>query len=448
MSLQVVLIIGKDPGWASALMEKLAGESLVECLHLEKLEEARQLIDAVLPDLILLFADSLEAAGEDVNTFCRQIRERAFTDVGESKPVVVVQTDSPKEDKRIQYLLDGADDTLSSHLSPEELRVRVLVQLRRNIDTLSNNITLLPGLDLASKVIQRKINLQRLYPEMAWAVLLIELDNFDVYNEIYGYLAGNQALRTFAVMLANLVMAPDLIGHSAETDTFIVITSPDRAEKLSRLVCKQFAEVSPNFYSDKDRKRGYVVAVDEGRVSRRVPLLTVSIGVVNSETAQYESYKAAFTAGMDMKALARMSSGNTWVSDKFKLTGAKTVEEQPATPHILVVESDAALAFLLKTTLEMQHYEVEAVGTPKEALEAMAAVPAQLVLMDALLNDEESGWELCEAIKAQYPYATVIFMSTIHDRERALSAGADLYLPKPFELIALFSSIDRVLKVR
>ncbi len=446
MSLQVVLIIGKDPGWASGLMDKLAEESLVECLHLEKLEEGARLIDAVLPDLILLFSDSLEDSGENVNEFCQQLRERAFSDIGESKPVVIVQTGTTDESKRIQYLLDGADDTLSTHLSPEELRVRVLVQLRRNIDTLSNNVTLLPGLELASKVLQRKINLQRLYPDTSWSMILVELDHFEVYNEVYGYLAGNQVLRTFGVMLSNIIMAPDLIGHSSETDTFIIITSTDRAEKLCRLMSRQFEDMAPNFYSSKDKKRGYIVSVDDNKVSRRVPLLSVSAGIINSETHQYESYKAAFTAGMDMKALARMSPGNTWTSDKLKLTGAKVTGKTEVQKNILAIESDAALAFLLKTTLEMQKYEVDAVGTPIEALAVMEKKHINLVLMDALLNDEESGWELCENIKNKYPDTTVIFISTVHDRERALSAGADLYLPKPFELVSLFTSVDRVLK--
>ena len=446
MSLQVVLMIGKDPGWASALMDKLASESLVECLHLDTLSEASQLIDAVLPDLILLFADSLESDGEDVNVFCRQLREHAFSEAAESKPVVVVQTGTNKEEKRIQYLLDGADDTLSSELSPEELRVRVLVQLRRNIDTLSNNVTLLPGLELASKVLQRKINLQRMYPnDMPWAMLLVELDSLEVYNEVYGYLAGNQVLRTFGVMLANMIMAPDLIGHSSETDTFIIISVPERAEKLATALSAQFKDVAPNFYSDKDRKRGYIVAVDDNRVSRRVPLMTVSMGIINSETAQHESYKAAIASGMEMKALARRTPGNTWVSDKFKLTGS-TTKAPKETQHILVIESDAALAFLLKTTLEMQQYEVDAVSSPDEALEILGQRKVSLVLMDAVLNDEQVGWGLCETIKAKYPEITVIFISTVHDRDLALRSGADLYLPKPFELVSLFTSVDRVLK--
>ncbi len=446
MSLQVVMIVGEETESAANLMEKLSEESLLECIHLNTLEESKNLIDAVIPDLILLFADSLEAKDEDVNDFCKTLRERTLTEQTESKPVVIVQTDATVEEKRIQYLLDGADDTLATDLSPEELRVRILVQLRRNINTLSNNITLLPGLELASKVLQRKINLKKLYTDASWSLLLIELDQFEIYNEVYGFFGGNQVLRTFAVMLSNLVASPDLIGHSSETDTFIIISTPDRSEKLARLLCRQFNDVAPNFYSEKDKKRGYIVAMDEHKVSRRVPLISLSMGIINSETQNYDSYKAAFNAAMEMKTMARLSTGNHWVSDKFKLTGSKTSTPEELVKRILVVESDAALAFLLKTTLEMQHYEVNAVATFDEAVSALEEQCAHLVLMDAIINEEEKGWALCETVKSNHPNTTVIFISTVHDRDRALSVGADLYLPKPFELVSLFTSIDRTLK--
>ena len=40
----------------------------------------------------------------------------------------------------------------------------------------------------------------------------------------------------------------------------------------------------------------------------------------------------------------------------------------------------------------------------------------------------------------------IISISTLHDREKSLSAGADVYLPKPFELSSLFNWVDYFLK--
>ena len=453
MSLQVVLLIGKEPEIAPALFEKLSEESLVECLYLEDFSQTQALMEDSLPDLILLFADALEAAEENVYEFCMNLREQSTIVQGEYRPVLVIQTASQDEEKRIQYLLHGADDTLSSSLSTDELGIRLLVHLRRNLDILSNTQTRLPGLKLCSKLLQRQINRHRAAmaagvedaADTGWALMLIELDHFDVYGEVYGELARTQVVKTFGAMLRTLVVSPDFIGHSSETDTFIVISHPDRVEKIAALLCQQFDSVVPNFYSEKDKKQGYIISVSDSKASRRVPLLSLSIGIATHIAQPVETYKAAFNACNEMRMLAQATPGNHWVSDRLKLSGSKTAVSA-AIPSVLVIESDAALAFLLKTTLEMQHYQVDAVSNPSDAIEMSNGRTIDLVLMDAVLNGENTGWELCRTLKAKHPNTNVIFISTVHDRDKALSAGADLYLPKPFELVSLFSWIDRLLK--
>lgn len=453
MSLQVVLMIGDDPGWSSSLMARLSNESLVECLHLPQLapecDDALRMMDAVLPDLILIFADSLEEQGADVNRFCRRLRERALQEITESKPVVVVHSNAPDEAKRIQYMLDGADDTFSGSMSPEELRVRLLVQLRRNIDMQSNSITLLPGLELAGKTLQRRINLQKVYPQEQWALMAIEMVGFDVYNDVYGYLAGNQVLRAVGMMLNSLIVAPDLVAHSSETDTFLIVSTPDRIEKLAKLIIRQFEDTAPTFYSDTDKKRGYLMRIDDHRASRRVPLMHLAMGIAKGMAGSipYETHKAALTAAMDLKAMARHNAKSHWVSDTLKLTGSSNTHFRipTAIPEIVVIESDEAMAYLLKTTLEMQHYNVTTAHTVEQAWQVIRQKQPTLVLMDALINEVEVGWQLCTDIKHHAPNTHIVFLSSIHDREKALSAGADLYLPKPFEMLSLFSSVDSLL---
>jgi DNA-binding response OmpR family regulator len=148
--------------------------------------------------------------------------------------------------------------------------------------------------------------------------------------------------------------------------------------------------------------------------------------------------------------MAVPAEGSSWVSDHIKLTGepcgSGLSKDLPVQSRILVIESDAALAFLLKTTLEMQGYVVDTVSTSQDALGLMDLHAVHLVLMDALINDEETGWELCRVLKARCAALRIVFTSTVHNREKALDAGADLYLPKPFELVTLFLWIERLLK--
>lgn len=435
MSLQLVLMIGNDPGKIQALKEALVEEAIVGCEVLDSLQNAPAVIENLLPDLVLVFSDVLESSGENVNQFCLDLREAST----EYRPVLVIHTSTVDEMKRIDYLRDGADDTLSTLLSVEELRIRLLVHLRRNLDVLSNRVTRVPGLLLSAKYLQRKINLNE-----PWAFLIVELDHFDVYTEVYGYIPGDQVLRTFAAILGAIVLPPDFIGH-VETNIFSIVTHPEKAEKIAALLCRQFETVSPNFYSEKDKKRGYIISVVDEKVSRRVRLLSLSIGVVSSQTHPYDSYVVAYNGAIVMKNLAKIKGGNTWVSERFQLTGTQTVVESEKT-SLLIVESDAALAFLLQTTLEMEGYDVDAVSNAQEARDFLSSKPYKMVLLDSLLNGEALGFELCEEIKIHYPNVFIIFLSTLHDRDQALGAGADLYIPKPFELVPLFTWIHRLMK--
>jgi DNA-binding response OmpR family regulator len=440
---QVILFVGKPAGESMpVLLEGFGHESMLTLLQCERLghqgEQVAPLLETALPDLICVFADELEFVGEDVLAFCGQLREQGM----KYRPVLVVQSDG-EEQKRIQYLIQGADDILGPNLSLEEFRIRLLVHLRRNLDFAANEVSQLPGLQFTSKVVQRRMNQQT-----PVALLTIELDHFDVYSEVYGDLPSRQVLKTFAAMLGRIVLMPDFISHSDENH-FVLATHPDKADKIAALVCRQFETVAPNFYSEKDRKQGYMVSVISGNISRRVPLLSVSIGIASTETQPFDSFMSLFNASQQMKALARMKPGSSWQSDRLRLAGSGHIPHLESQSGILVMETDAALAYLLKTTLEMEGYAVEVTSSPEDARLKLADVNQagryQLVILDALVNEEETGLQLAGEIHQQYPNIRLICASSLHNRQRVLQAGVDLYLPRPFELSSLFSWIHRLL---
>jgi DNA-binding response OmpR family regulator len=438
---QVILFVGRPP--EESLEDLTVGfqqEAMVTSFHCPALggecEAAGGVIGDTLPDLICLFADDLEAQGEDVLSFCAGLREQNL----KYRPILIVQSGAAEE-KRIQYLIQGADDILPSTLSLEEFKIRLLVHLRRNIEGAVNESTRLPGLHFASRVIQRRLNRQE-----AVALLVVELDHFDTYGEVYGELPSRQVLKTFAALLSRLVVVPDFISHTDE-DHFLIVTHPDKAEKLASLLCRQFETVSPNLYSEKDRKQGYMISVVSDNISRRVSLMSLSIGIVSTQTQPFDSFTALFNAAQQMKTMARMVPGCSWQSDRLRLSGSP-VKLTKQKPGILVLETDAALAYLLKTTLEMEGYEVDVVSGLDDARSILSErqQALNLVILDALLNSEETGLLLLAEIHDRYPEVNIICTSSLHNRQRVLQAGADLYLPKPFELSSLFSWIHRLLQ--
>lgn len=436
MTFQLVQLIGKPPDeLIDVLRQELNQEALVQAVETPSIQEAQAVLPSVLPDLVVFFIDSLE---ENVSPFCQQIRAQ----MTEHRPIIVVSSAQASKDQRIEYFLSGADDYLTTDIESEEFAVRLLVHLRRNVELLSNSQTRLPGLSLFSRLIQRKINL-----DLPWAFLLIELNNFAVYNEVYGRIPSEQILKTLAALLKSLILPPDIVGQT-DAETFLILTTPDKAERIADQMCRQFDEVVTNFYSEKDQKRGYIISVVNEQISQRVPFVCLSIGVVTSENTLFKSYMSVFNSSIELKNLAKGKYGSNWASERIKLTGQVVEEPERLRKRILIVESDAALAFLLKSTLEMQGYQTETYISHAEAKASLEQERADLLLMDPAAHGTTSGWELCQWVRQQesLKQISIICISSIHDREKALSAGADLYLPKPFEISSLFTWVDRYLK--
>jgi DNA-binding response OmpR family regulator len=440
MSLQFVLLVGKDPNTLDRMQALLAEETIIDCVSITSLQESLTAITSNLPDLVLLQADELEAHGENVGEFCMYLRDQFF----EQRPVLVVQTGTMDAEQRIAYLVNGADDILTAHLADEELRIRLLVHLRRNLDLLSNRISRLPGQELFAKIMQRRINRHQ-----PWGLLMLQLNQFDPYQEVYGRHTAEQVLKTIGGLFGSLVLPPDFVGH-IEDGLFAVVTHAENAEKVAQQLCRQFDRVVSHFYAEPDQQQGYVITLSGDGIYRRVGFMTLSIGVTTAAYLVTEMYQAAVHKALEMKNLAKLqlTRKSHWTSERLRLSG----QSQPGVfganrqPHLLVIEEDAALGYLLKTTLEMQHYAVDISCDLSEIQDLLNYKRFDLVVLDSVLNQEAHSWQLCGHIKAEYPETAVVFMSTEHERERALSAGADFYFPKPFELITLLNWVDRYFK--
>jgi two-component system phosphate regulon response regulator PhoB len=119
-------------------------------------------------------------------------------------------------------------------------------------------------------------------------------------------------------------------------------------------------------------------------------------------------------------------------------------------PRILVVEDEAALAYLLVYNLEAEGYQVEHVDNGDEAELRIAETPPDLVILDWMLPGV-SGLEICRRLRSRegardMPVIMLTARGEENERVRGLSVGADDYVVKPFSTPELMARVRALLR--
>lgn len=111
--------------------------------------------------------------------------------------------------------------------------------------------------------------------------------------------------------------------------------------------------------------------------------------------------------------------------------------------RILVVEDDMVIASQLAKALERERYQVDVVRDGVSGEHQARAENYSLIVLDIMLP-ERDGWTVCENLrrsKIRTPILMLTARDDVDDRVRGLDAGADDYLPKPFDLRELMARI-------
>ena len=116
-------------------------------------------------------------------------------------------------------------------------------------------------------------------------------------------------------------------------------------------------------------------------------------------------------------------------------------------PRILVVDDEADLRRTLEVNLTARGFEVEVVGTGEHAIDAIGRELPDLVVLDLGLPGI-SGVEVIESVRAWNPVPIIVLSARESEQEkvRALDAGADDYVTKPFGVDELLARIRAALR--
>jgi len=238
--------------------------------------EALELVVQDQPDIILLDVMMPDMSGYEV---CQQVRRIPFKG---NIPIILLTALNETGDK-IRGIKAGADDYITKPFNAQELLARLKMHLRRAWrDLQANPLTNLPGNRAIDLALRRRIALQT-----SLAVCYIDLDNFKGFNDRYGFIAGDKVLLAIADCVINGVqkcgdIMEDFVGHEGGDD-FVVLTVPERAEKIAQAIISCFDQVAPTFYDEEDRRKGYMIGHDRRGNVVAIPIISVSVAIVTNK---------------------------------------------------------------------------------------------------------------------------------------------------------------------
>ena len=415
--LSYVLIIDKRKE-LSVKYKKSIDDEQTSAVIARTLKDAVALVQESEPDLIII-SDSID---EDLSSFCEKMRTLTYN----TRPTIIALSKSADTSDRIKVLASGADDFLSEPVNIQEFKMRIKAHLRRDIESNLNNVTLLPNKKYVYKAIRRL-----LHSENKLAILLAGIENLDNYKSVYSDIAGDKLLQTFAAITKSALDANDFLGQ-LDDKNFVIITNPYSAEKMAAFLTFAFDTVTPKFYSEQDARRGYTLLDGDRKAGMRANFVSVLIGGILDNYESISGVDGLLEKLFAIKKIARIPSGSNYAIDRIKLTGENSVIIPEINRSVYISEPDEALALLLRTTLELQGYEI---------CETLDNKPG-IVILDS--EDDMSGLKVCKDLKANLNFVNtkIIVTSTVHDKSAILNAGADLYLPKPYEISDLIRWIE------
>ena len=250
------------------------------------------------------------AAADDCWAACLRLKSDSYTGV---VPCIVVVGTDPADFR--EAFEAGADEVVRTTDTSGEIVTRLDALLRRSDRDLTvHPSTRLPGAVEIEADVQRRLGTQE-----PFAMCYADLDHFKEFNDRYSYYDGDRVIRILARILHDVVKGVvgerGFVGHIGGDD-FIFVIPVDRITEICEEIVFVFDTLIPFQYSDQDRRAGYFFGKDRRGQLHRVPLMTVSIGVVTNERRHFTHAAQVSELATEMKSYAKTLPGSVFSIDR------------------------------------------------------------------------------------------------------------------------------------
>ena len=264
-----------------------------------------------IPFLIIINEDSID---RDVAELCRKIR----TDEDNKITPIIVVSSNIERNHRLDVLRESVEYYIKKPVDTDYLYYTVknlnrLLNINRRISPLTG----LPG----NVQIHTELK-KRLSNKEDFSVLYLDLDNFKAYNDVYGFLKGDEIIEFTAKTILKCIheefMENSFIGHIGGDD-FIAIVPSIHIDNICQSIIATFDKDVTNFFTDEDLEKGYIEVTNRKGVLEQFPLTSISIGVVIAESGRFANILEIGEIGAQVKHMAKSVMGSSYAVDRRQM---------------------------------------------------------------------------------------------------------------------------------
>ena len=263
-----------------------------------------------IPTIIIINEDAIDV---DTVELCKKIRN---DDDNSITPVIVVSSNSDKE-HTIEILKESVEYYIKKPVNAQYLYYTIknlgrLLSINRRISPLTG----LPGNVQIHAELKKRISNRENF-----SVLYLDLDNFKAYNDVYGFLKGDEIIKytadTIVRCVHNYIHEGAFVGHIGGDD-FIAIVPILNCDEICKNIIASFDAHVTKFFTEEDVEKGYIEVANRKGIIEQFPLTSISIGVVEADVGRFANMLEIGEVGAQVKHNAKSVMGSSYFIDRRK----------------------------------------------------------------------------------------------------------------------------------
>ena len=263
-----------------------------------------------IPSLIIINEDTLE---ENIIEVCKRIRLNEDNII---TPIIVVSSNKEKE-HRVEVLRECVEHYIKAPIDKEYLYYTIKNVIRL-LDT-NRRVSPLTGLP-GNVQIQAEMK-KRLLNKEEFVMLYLDLDNFKAYNDVYGFLNGDEIIKFTARTISNNIdklstSGNTFVGHIGGDDFVAIVSAQDDYEAICQSIIAEFDKGILKYFTEEDIERGYLEVPNRKCVIEEFPLTSISIGVVVVNKSRFHNVLEIGEVGAQVKHSAKTTMGSAYSIDR------------------------------------------------------------------------------------------------------------------------------------